>query len=68
MKEQDSRYADSVPSERKDLLLQHERYAFYESMPTEPEVVLADLLHIFHPDLLPIIHLFIMHGSNKLHE
>ena len=22
-------------------------------MPTEPEVVLADLLHIFHPDLLP---------------
>ena len=26
---------------------------FYESMLTEPEIVLADLLHIFHPDLLP---------------
>ena len=26
---------------------------FYEEMPTSPEVVLADLLHIFHPDLLP---------------
>ena len=25
---------------------------FYESMPTEPEVVLADLIQIFHPQLL----------------
>ena len=26
---------------------------FYESMPMEPEVVLADLIHAFHPSLLP---------------
>jgi iron complex transport system substrate-binding protein len=26
---------------------------FYESMPVEPDWVLADFIHIFHPDLLP---------------
>ena len=26
---------------------------FYESMPMEPEIVLEDLIHAFHPDLLP---------------
>jgi iron complex transport system substrate-binding protein len=26
---------------------------FYESMPTQPEVVLEDLIKAFHPDLLP---------------
>ena len=26
---------------------------FYESMPTHPEVVLSDLIKIFHPQLLP---------------
>lgn len=26
---------------------------FYESMPVEPEVVLADFIHVFHPDILP---------------
>lgn len=26
---------------------------FYESMPVEPEVILADFIHVFHPSLLP---------------
>ncbi|MDE6572257.1 MAG: iron ABC transporter substrate-binding protein, partial [Duncaniella sp.] len=26
---------------------------FYESMPVEPEVVLADLIKVFHPEALP---------------
>ena len=26
---------------------------FYESMPMQPEIVLEDLIHAFHPDLLP---------------
>ena len=26
---------------------------FYESMPVEPEVILADFIHVFHPELLP---------------
>lgn len=26
---------------------------FYESMPVEPEVILADLIHVFHPEILP---------------
>ncbi len=26
---------------------------FYERMPVEPEVVLADFIHVFHPELLP---------------
>ena len=26
---------------------------FYESMPMQPEVVLEDLIHALHPDLLP---------------
>ena len=33
--------------------LEEENASLNESMPTEPEIVLADLLHIFHPDLLP---------------
>ncbi len=26
---------------------------FYESGTSHPDVILADLIHIFHPDLLP---------------
>ena len=26
---------------------------FYERMPMEPDKVLADLIHAFHPELLP---------------
>lgn len=54
LKEQDSRYADFRAFKEKGVIYCNMREKpFYESMPTEPEVVLADLLHIFHPDLLP---------------
>lgn len=26
---------------------------FYEKMPVEPEEVLADFIHVFHPNILP---------------
>lgn len=26
---------------------------FYESMPAEPEIVLADMIKVFHPEILP---------------
>lgn len=54
LKEQDPRYADFRAFREKGVIYCNMREKpFYESMPTEPEVVLADLLHIFHPDLLP---------------
>lgn len=54
LKEQDLRYADFRAFREKGVIYCNMREKpFYESMPTEPEVVLADLLHIFHPDLLP---------------
>ena len=31
----------------------YKRQPFYESMPMQPEIVLEDLIHAFHPDLLP---------------
>lgn len=54
LKEQDPRYADFRAFREKGIIYCNMREKpFYESMPTEPEVLLADLLHIFHPDLLP---------------
>lgn len=54
LKEQDPRYADFRAFREKGVIYCNMKDTpFYESMPTEPEVVLADLLHIFHPDLLP---------------
>lgn len=54
LKEQDPRYVDFRAFREKDVIYCNMREKpFYESMPTEPEVLLADLLHIFHPDLLP---------------
>ena len=54
LKEQDPRYADFRAFREKGVIYCNMREKpFYESMPTEPEVLLADLLHIFHPDLLP---------------
>ena len=26
---------------------------FYESMPAEPDIVLADMIKVFHPEILP---------------
>ena len=54
LKEQDPSYADFRAFREKGVIYCNMREKpFYESMPTEPEVLLADLLHIFHPDLLP---------------
>ncbi len=54
LKEQDPRYADFRAFKKRGVIYCNMRDTpFYESMPTEPEVVLADLLHIFHPELLP---------------
>ena len=50
----DSRYADfRAFRERHVLYCNMKRTPFYESMPMEPDVVLADLIHAFHPLLLP---------------
>lgn len=52
--DQDPRYADFRAFREKAVIYCNMKQTpFYESMPTEPEVVLADLLAIFHPDLLP---------------
>jgi iron complex transport system substrate-binding protein len=54
LKEQDLRYADFRAFREKRIIYCNMREKpFYESMPVEPEVMLADLLHIFHPELLP---------------
>ena len=54
LKDQDPRYADFRAFKEKGVIYCNMREKpFYDSMPTEPEVVLGDLLHIFHPNLLP---------------
>lgn len=50
----DSRYGDfKAFKERKIFFCDQRKKPFYEKMPVEPEVVLADLIRIFHPELLP---------------
>lgn len=50
----DERYADfRAFRDKKVLYCNMKQTPFYESMPVEPDVVLADLIHAFHPDLLP---------------
>ena len=54
LKEEDARYADFKAYKEKGVVYCNMREKpFYESMPTEPEVVLADLIKVFHPQLLP---------------
>lgn len=54
LKEEDARYADFKAYKEKGVIYCNMREKpFYESMPTEPEVVLADLIKVFHPQLLP---------------
>ena len=53
LKEEDARYVDFKAYKEKGVIYCNMREKpFYESMPTEPEVVLADLIQIFHPQLL----------------
>ncbi|MFI3303654.1 MAG: ABC transporter substrate-binding protein [Rikenellaceae bacterium] len=50
----DSRYRDFKPFESRSVIYCNLRNTpFYENTPMEPEVILADLIKIFHPDLLP---------------
>lgn len=54
LKEEDARYADFKAYKDKGVIYCNMRVKpFYESMPTEPEIVLADLIKVFHPQLLP---------------
>lgn len=54
LKSTDVRYADFRAFRDKGVIYCNMREKpFYESMPTQPEVVLEDLIKAFHPDLLP---------------
>ena len=54
LKRSDARYADFKAFKEKKLIYCNLREKpFYENTPVEPEVVLADLIKIFHPTLLP---------------
>lgn len=54
LKDEDARYADFKAFKNKKVIYCNMRTKpFYESMPVEPELVLADLIKIFYPDLLP---------------
>lgn len=54
LREEDTRYTDFKAYKEKGIVYCNMREKpFYESMPTEPEVVLADLIKVFHPQLLP---------------
>lgn len=54
LKQSDARYADFKAFKDKKLIYCSLREKpFYENTPVEPEVVLADLIKIFHPSLLP---------------
>lgn len=50
----DARYADFDAFKKRQVVYCNlSERAFYEGSPVEPDVVLADLIHAFHPELLP---------------
>ncbi|MDE6358036.1 MAG: ABC transporter substrate-binding protein, partial [Duncaniella sp.] len=50
----DARYMDfDAWKNRRVIYCNMREVPFYESMPVEPEVVLADLIKVFHPEALP---------------
>lgn len=54
LKQTDARYTDfRAYKEKKVIYCNLREKAFYENTPVEPEVVLTDLIKIFHPSLLP---------------
>ncbi|WP_165043625.1 ABC transporter substrate-binding protein [Dysgonomonas sp. ZJ709] len=54
LKASDARYADfKAFKEKKVVYCNLRQKPFYENAPVEPEVVLADLIKAFHPELLP---------------
>ena len=57
LKKADARYADfKAFTNRKVIYCNLREKPFYENTPVEPEIVLADLIKIFHPDVLPEHH------------
>ena len=51
---QDARYTDFKAFRKKGVIYCNMREkAYYENMPMEPELLLADFIKVFHPDLLP---------------
>ena len=54
LKEQDERYTDFDAWKKHGVIYCNmKEVPFYERMPVEQEVVLADFIHVFHPDVLP---------------
>ena len=54
LKEQDNRYTDFDAWKNQGVIYCNmKEVPFYESMPVEPEIVLADFIHVFHPEVLP---------------
>ena len=54
LKAQDSRYADFRAFKDKGVIYCNMREKpYYENMPMEPELLLADFIKVFHPELLP---------------
>lgn len=54
LKESDSRYADFDAYKNHGVIYCNmSTTPFYESMPVEPEVILADFIKVFHPEILP---------------
>ncbi len=54
LKATDARYADLTAFKEKGVIYCNMRERpFYEDMPVQPDVVLSDLIHILHPELLP---------------
>ena len=54
LKEQDKRYMDFDAWRKHGVIYCNmKEVPFYEKMPVEPEVVLSDFIHVFHPDILP---------------
>lgn len=54
LKQSDARYADfKAFKDKKVIYCNLRQKPFYENTPVEPEIVLADLIKAFYPDLLP---------------
>lgn len=54
LKAQDSRYADFHAFKDKGVIYCNlKEKPYYENVPTHPEVLLKDLIKVFHPELLP---------------
>lgn len=54
LKQQDNRYTDFDAWKNHGVIYCNmKEVPFYENMPVEPEVILSDFIHVFHPEILP---------------